>query len=623
MLSRIWARLDNAETEAPLAMLTLGWDSRLQAMVPGSARLWAVSALSLSRGEPRRRLYIGLADVCLPVDNADYVIRVVALHRCIRQVAGRGRLGPVEEHDGAQDGKHDGKHDGEGRRRGLVLGQPLLAHFASGAVEEDAAGKAVEPGQPWPQPQPLVLRDLLSHRAHENESSWLDGLANEALTALAESEEAAAAASAAWLASAAPLLRKRRPLRGIQDCVARPGPAVRASMSTTSPGSDPAAASTARRTLCFAAGSCRYPGTPFERDRADASLELLEVRAGRADGPAFVIFSGDQIYADATAGVFEVQGRREKVAARYEGAFSAEAFRRLARRLPLYMTADDHEITEGWSQPRAQAPHLKPFEVHRNTRLHEWAAQLFAGYQRMHGPPPQLAAENWFQFEVGGVSFFMMDTRFERGLGPAGAAPPLCTAEQLESLVEWLRTTPALAPKFIVSGSVFAPGLAEWEDVPPGRSRSDTWQGYARERAAVAHAVIEAGADNIVFLSGDYHCAAIASIQWMDPATAMPLPLRAWSVVTPSLYAPFRFANSRAEDVLREEEIVDPASPARVVARCRARAFDRSGFALISVGHGGGEALELQVEFVDPHVGDGPESMAVSVADAAIAGSGS
>ena len=138
------------------------------------------------------------------------------------------------------------------------------------------------------------------------------------------------AAGAPLVLRAAPvtaLLRNRRQERPVEDSDALPAPAVRASMRQAARrGAMPAA----RTTLRFAAGCCRYPGTGFERDRADSSIAALARLAAGSDGPAFAIFSGDQIYADATAGVFEVQGRLEKIASRYESAFSTPWFGRLA-----------------------------------------------------------------------------------------------------------------------------------------------------------------------------------------------------------------------------------------------------------------------------------------------------
>jgi alkaline phosphatase D len=227
----------------------------------------------------------------------------------------------------------------------------------------------------------------------------------------------------------------------------------------------------------------------------------------------------------------------------------------------------------------------------------------------MHGPPPQAGAAKWYSFEVAGVCFFMMDTRFERGFAPDGGAPPLCSDAQLAALGNWLETVERErpgAPKFIVSGSVYAPGLAEWDGLPTDRVRGDNWQGFATERAAIARRIAQARADNVVFLSGDYHCAAVSAIQWIDAADRVPLQLRAWSIVSPPLYAPFPFANSRAENVLLHEAIRLPRAAATVppLAHCQARAFDRAGFALIRVTHGGGLPVELEVEFVDPSARD-------------------
>jgi hypothetical protein len=618
MRSRVWACLDGYESETPLAMMTLGWDRNRDEMRSGSVRLWKLNAVSLSRAGLERRLHIGLADVLLPIEAPDYLVRVVALHRCIRlpcadpAILLAGHLSPEDR--GA-----------EGWRPEVALGHQLLALVAAGATAAEAdavaAARPVAAGDSWPQPQPIDVAGLLpGPRSRQAVRAWLDEFARQALQGLAQSRTAAAEFERLRLIAAAPLLRRPRYDRRVEESAAVPGPAVRASMRPVA-GSSPAT----RRTLRFAAGCCRYPGTPFERDRADAAIEMLAQLARCPDGPAFAIFSGDQIYADATAGVFETQGRREKVAARYESAFATPAFRELARRIPLYMTADDHEISDGWSMPSTHAPHLAPGDVFRNDRLRQWAGQLFLAYQRMHGPPPAQGAVNWYRFAVAGVHFFVMDTRFERGFAEDAAPPPLCSGAQLAALGRWLEEVEQRqpgAPKFIVSGSVYAPGLAEWDGLPGERMRGDSWQGYASERAEVARLIAKAGADNVVFLSGDYHCAAVASVEWLDPVAGRPLDLRAWSIVSPPLYAPFPFANSRVEDVLPEEEIRDPSanSAHALLARCRARAFNRHGFAIVCVTHGGGERPVIEVEFVDPFARDRAErSCLVSVSDPRVA----
>ena len=602
MRSRIWSCLDSYESETPLAMLTVGWDRARNEMRSGSARLWRLNAVRLTRGGLERRLHIGLADVSLPIDGPDYTVRVVALHRCIRQpLADPSISAPVD--------LPPEERSGEGWRAAIPAGRELLALLdaeeAPAAADAAAPARPVAGGDGWPQPQSIDVAGLLPRpRSRHTVRAWLDEFAREALQGLAASQAAAEALDRVQRASDAPPLRKPRHERTVEKSAVAPGPAVRASMKAARASGPP----TARTTLRFAAGCCRYPGTPFERDRADAAIEMLAARAKCPDGVAFAIFSGDQIYADATAGVFETQGRREKVAARYESAYATPAFRELARRIPLYMTADDHEISDGWSMPRTHAAHLAPAEVFRNDRLGAWAGQLFLAYQRMHGPPPQGGAANWYAFAVAGVHFFMMDTRFERGLPREGGAPPLCDEAQLTALGRWLRDGEGRqpgAPRFIVSGSVYAPGVVEWDGLPADRARGDNWQGFARERAAVARLVVQARADNVIFLSGDYHCAAVGAIDWLEAGAASASALRAWSIVSPPLYAPFPFANSRAESVLPEEWIREPASAsAAPLAHCHAEAFDRSGFALVTVTHGGGLPPVVEVEFVDPFARD-------------------
>ena len=92
----------------------------------------------------------------------------------------------------------------------------------------------------------------------------------------------------------------------------------------------------------------------------------------------------------------------------------------------------------------------------------------------------------------------------------------------------------------------------------------------------------------------------MSAIEWLDPADGAALDLRGWSIVSPALYAPFVFANSRAEAVLAAESIRQASGTAAPLAHIRSQAFDRAGFSLISVTHGGGLPPEIEVEFVDP-----------------------
>jgi alkaline phosphatase D len=305
---------------------------------------------------------------------------------------------------------------------------------------------------------------------------------------------------------------------------------------------------------------------------------------------------GDQIYADATAGVIDAEDRLEKYTSRYYEAFDAPGFRRLARRLPLYMSGDDHEIRDNWpkdSVPPGAAEEMKALF----TRVERWAGQLFLAHQRSHGPdqppwaPQRDGAKFWYAFEAGGLPFFCFDTRFERRRD----TERMMESYQLDCFRAWLAMACAgpnpLAPKFILSGSVFAPTEREFAGRPAHARRSDDWAGYPAERSIVLHEIMAQGAQNVVFVSGDLHCGAVASLHF--PGNG----LRCYAVVAPPFYAPFPFANTAAAEVAGVEAIESIDRQGHLISvECRARSFDAGGFARIAVEPPrGSDALDWEI----------------------------
>jgi alkaline phosphatase D len=146
---------------------------------------------------------------------------------------------------------------------------------------------------------------------------------------------------------------------------------------------------------------------------------------------------------------------------RYIQAYSAPNLRQLLRTCPTYMTLDDHEIEDNWTQDRLTEP--------GKHRLFNLAIGAYMSYQWSHGP------RTWgrllyYQFECAGYPFFVLDTRTQRyrddeegirdnhllGRPTIDPAHP----SQLTRLLDWLRDqqqTRGNAPKFIVSASVFVP----------------------------------------------------------------------------------------------------------------------------------------------------------------------
>jgi hypothetical protein len=292
---------------------------------------------------------------------------------------------------------------------------------------------------------------------------------------------------------------------------------------------------------------------------------------------------GDQIYVDAAAGVLDGEERLEKYALRYDAAFASPGLRALASSVPTYMLADDHEVRDGWPNDTLPAK-----ELFWDTPV-EWAWRLYIAHQRRHGPsrPPWALRRRasrysfWYTFEHRGYPFFAFDARFERR--PNGEH--IVGTEQKAAFKTWLAHVvrdeekgrlERCVPKFVLSGSVFAPGLEEFERSPESRRRADNWQAFRADQAEVARIVAQSGAQNVVLLSGDYHCAAIASLNLGSS--------RSYAIVAPPLYAPYPFANALEREVARSEEFLDGGA---CIGNCNAKPYAFQGFTLVRVRRAG------------------------------------
>jgi hypothetical protein len=143
---------------------------------------------------------------------------------------------------------------------------------------------------------------------------------------------------------------------------------------------------------------------------------------------------------------------------------------------------------------------------------------------------------------------------------------------------------------------VFTPGLQEFVGSPERRRRADNWQGFAADREQVARIVARSGLQNIVFVSGDYHCAAIGRFDFSGAC--------GYAVVAPPLYAPYPFANALPTDVALCDPVGDGAHK---IGECVADPFPWHGFALIRARREGRSRSpndwEIDVEFHDERGG--------------------
>ncbi|TLF46134.1 alkaline phosphatase family protein [Halomonas urmiana] len=330
--------------------------------------------------------------------------------------------------------------------------------------------------------------------------------------------------------------------------------------------------------LSFLIGSCRYPGLLWKVKEADRIFGPMAGQMRRQGGrtPArFTLLMGDQIYADKFNRHLPL-GRADtfdEMQARYHEAFGAPNMRSLLSQCPVYMILDDHEIEDNWSQDRLRDNH----------HLFNIAIGAYMSYQWSHGPR-SFGRRLFYRFECGGYPFFVVDTRTQRyrqraGLGdnhllgrPSLDADP-AHKSQLDRLLEWLSHQQAQrgnVPKFLVTASVFAPSPIderlgnELRDDPERRvleanlekrEASDSWPAYPRTRRAILQHLHDHGIQNVVFLSGDVHCANIARLRFETEAGESDLV--AYDVTSSALYWPFPFADgdpngfvhdSRADD---------------------------------------------------------------------------
>ena len=330
--------------------------------------------------------------------------------------------------------------------------------------------------------------------------------------------------------------------------------------------------------ISFLLGSCRYPGllwkvrhsdrifAPMARlaegKAASPDADATAASAARADRPRFVLMVGDQIYAD-MLGTFVPFGRADtyrEFRDRYLTAFGSPRTRRLMQRLPTYMILDDHEIEDNWSRDRLGRSAKR--------QLFTIAVDAYLSYQWSHGPRTW-GRHLYYRFDCGGLPFFVLDTRTQRLIeGPEGdlsrnnllgrPTPPDAPPGQLRRLLDWLAEQQAArgnAPKFVVTSGVFVPNpvsartaLAETE--PEVLEQSDGWPAFPATRAAVLRRIVDAGVQNVVFLSGDIHCCNVAEVFLTGTPEAERI--KAFSVTSSAFYWPFPFADGEPSDFVHD-----------------------------------------------------------------------
>ena len=335
----------------------------------------------------------------------------------------------------------------------------------------------------------------------------------------------------------------------------------------------------------FALGSCRYSAAMIDRERADATFgrlcDLIEYPG--PDAPSLLLLAGDQIYADATAGLFDPKDRRARFYDAYREVWTAPNAREVLRRLPCYMMLDDHEVSDDWHpEDRGDQEYLD------NRR---WGLGAFEEYQLAHSPgnaaalcaaagvEPPAEHAYFYSFEAGGYAFFACDTRTGRKGREAIMSP-----EQFAALTCWLdgrQRDPAYAdrPKFVLSPSVVVPFLKATRGGDAYAARSDGWDGFPNSLRALFSFIAQKRIRNVVFLCGDPHFSMASAIDFEGEGLEG---LHGLCIVASPFYAPYPFANAKPEDFAEAQAM--PLGLGGAATMCYRRAVPVVGDSFTTVG---------------------------------------
>ncbi len=303
--------------------------------------------------------------------------------------------------------------------------------------------------------------------------------------------------------------------------------------------------------VSFAMGSCQYPPGVFDAQPAAASFRRMLDETK----PQFLLLLGDQVYMDATAGVFDpvynamqnAQDRAAELDRIYALTWRMPEFRQLAARLPLLALLDDHEVRNDWQGP--QSDELQQLE--NKYRLdaydrHQWKLQSALPGTALGGG----TSRNIVRYPAG-APFFLLDTRAKRD--PRLADPRqrrrILGKGVMDALKAELVALPKSVLKFIVSPVPLLPAERFAPSEAASRMRSDTWAAFEPCLAELLLHIRDAQVQHVVFLSGDSHLSSVTEFHFNQGKTGR-APNKVVSVVSSGLYIPWPFANQYEDEVL-------------------------------------------------------------------------
>ena len=345
--------------------------------------------------------------------------------------------------------------------------------------------------------------------------------------------------------------------------------ALATALTPPAPSADQASPASARWVLAL--GSCLYPGSLAERTPPGPSWQagppdhvwqrLLRWRRQRGHPPLeLAILSGDQIYADATAGLFDPRTAHDRFDQPHQAMLAQRLLRQALAGVPVHTLIDDHEIVDNWSWLAGDHPRADlPWDDNRQRRAD--GLRAYRQHQRFAQPvrhpvdprePTARPARLWYAFAHRGLPVFVADTRTQRE--PRSIArfeqARIMGRAQWACLLHWLaHHGPDERPTFVASPSILLPRRLLSDPLHPASAAlADAWEAHPRSLHALLAHLCRTQARHVVFLSGDEHLSCIARLRIRREGDGPEREVVAHSVHSSALYAPYPFANSRPHD---------------------------------------------------------------------------
>lgn len=326
------------------------------------------------------------------------------------------------------------------------------------------------------------------------------------------------------------------------------------------------------RDFRFIVASCCYPGTPFDRELSDIAFEGIKMLLERGEPLDLLFLIGDQIYADASAGLLDPISWRDRYLERYRTLFRSAKVADVLRSIPTHFAIDDHEIANDFAGPvdgptpsvqggpkseDKQSTDIESGNIDTNHLDRAVTAALsYIGSARNwqpFGTQSQQPGKFWYALDDQHETTcpaFILDTRSERRRAAPGLATTVLDPDQLKALQDWLtenETDPR--PKFIFSGSVITPVTKDYSDAGAWL-REDGFVGYPDQLGEIVSHIVDHQIQRVVFVGGDLHlsCAAKMELHVKEKAS-----VTAIQIVSSGLYAPLPFANLSPNSVLWDQ----------------------------------------------------------------------